>query len=166
MKLDKNGYKSLHEREGLRLKPYLDTRGIPTISLGVTYYPNGKKVTMKDKPLTLKEAQELGKTTADDFAKFVDSKLTKPVNQNQFNALVSIAYNIGKTAFSNSTLLRYVNIDPNQLIIADAFAMWRKNTELYGRRASEIKQYFDYTNATKGVNDYIDKIIKLKLTTK
>lgn len=162
MKLDQNGYKALHEREGLRLKPYLDTRGIPTIAMGNTYYLDGRKVKLTDKPLTIEQANELAKIVADDFAKFVDSKITKPVNQNQFNALVSIAYNIGKTAFANSTLLRYVNIDPNNLIIADAFAMWRKNTELYGRRASEIKQYFDYTR----VNQYIDNIIKLKLTLK
>lgn len=166
MKLDQNGYKALHEREGLRLKPYLDTRGIPTIAMGNTYYLDGRKITMKDKPLTKQQAEELGKITADDFAKFVDSKLKKPVTQNQFNALVSIAYNIGKTAFSNSTLLRYVNIDPNQIIVADAIAMWRKNTELYGRRAGESKQYFDYPNATKKIKDYVDSIIKLKLTLK
>lgn len=164
MKLDSTGYKALHEREGLRLKPYLDTRGIATIAMGNTYYLDGTKVRMTDKPLTNDQANELAKVVADDFAKFVDSKLRKPVNQNQFNALVSICYNIGKTGFSNSTLLRYVNIDPNQIIIVDGFAMWRKNTELYGRRASEIKQYFDYDNTTKFNREYIDNVIKLKLT--
>lgn len=163
MKLDSNGYKALHEREGLRLKPYLDTRGIPTIAMGNTYYLDGTKVKMTDKPLTIQQANELAKVVADDFAEFVDSKITSTVTQNQFNALVSIAYNIGKTGFANSTLLRYVNIDPNQILIADAFAMWRKNTELYGRRISEIKQYFDYSFTTAKMQ-YIDSIIKLKLT--
>lgn len=55
MKLDEKGYKALHDQRGIKIKPYLDTRGIPTISLGVTYYPNGRKVTMQDKPLTLKK---------------------------------------------------------------------------------------------------------------
>ena len=44
MKLDEKGYKALHDREGLRLKPYLDTRGVPTIAMGNTFYENGKKV--------------------------------------------------------------------------------------------------------------------------
>ena len=45
MKLNSYGYKELHQRAGLRLKPYLDTKGVPTIAMGNTYYPDGKKVT-------------------------------------------------------------------------------------------------------------------------
>lgn len=142
MKLNSKGYKALHDREGLRLKPYLDTRGIPTISLGVTYYPNGRKVTMQDKALTIEEAGNLATITADKFAFQVDKLLTSKVNQNQFNALVSLAYNIGITGFRNSTVLRKVNINPNDPAIKEAFMMWLKNPELKGRRESEVKQYF------------------------
>lgn len=142
MKLDTNGYKELHKREGLRLKPYLDTKGIPTIAMGNTYYLDGKKVTMKDKSLTLKEAEELGKITADKFAKQVDALVKSNVNQNQFNALVSLAYNIGINGFKNSTVLRLVNSNPNILSIKKAFMMWTKNKELIGRRESEVNQYF------------------------
>jgi len=142
MKLSSIGYKALHDREGLRLKPYLDTRGIPTISLGVTYYPNGRKVTMQDKPLTIEQAGNLATITADKFAFQVDKLLTSKVNQNQFNALVSLAYNIGINGFRNSTVLRKVNINPNDPAIKEAFMMWTKNVELMGRRESEIKQYF------------------------
>jgi len=164
MRLDENGLKILHQREGLKLKPYLDTEEIPTIALGNTYYLDGRKVTMDDKPLTLQEAQELGKLTANDFAKFVDSKIKKPTNQNQFNNLVSIAYNIGKTGFANSTFLRLINENPNDIKIADAIAMWRKNVEVRGRRASELKGYFDYPKATPEIKKYIDNVIKNKLT--
>lgn len=164
MKLNEAGYKALHEREGLRLKPYLDTRGIPTIAMGNTYYSDGRKVTMKDCALTTAEANELGKVTADDFAKFVDSKLKKPVTQDQFNALVSICYNIGKTGFANSTMLRLININPNDIKIADAIAMWRKNEEVRSRRASELRQYFNYLLANEETRKYIDRVIKLKLT--
>lgn len=164
MKLDEKGLKLLHQREGLKLKPYLDTEGIPTIALGNTYYLDGRKVTMKDKPLTLEQAKELGNLTAQDFAKFVDSKLKKTVNQDQFNNLVSIAYNIGKTGFANSTFLRLVNENPNDIKIADAIAMWRKNIEVRGRRASELKGYFGYVNAKPEIKKYIDAVIKNKLT--
>lgn len=142
MKLDENGYKALHLREGLRLKPYLDTKGIPTIAMGNTFYLNGKKVTMNDRKLTLSEATQLGKITADNFAKVVDELVKSEVNQNQFNALVSLAYNIGLNGFKNSTALRKVNINPNDKTIGKAFMMWTKDKELIGRRESEVKQYF------------------------
>lgn len=142
MRLDKSGLKALHDREGLRLKPYLDTQGIPTIALGNTYYLDKRKVTMQDKALTLQEAETLGKIVADDFANYVDSLVKSVVSQNQFNALVSLTYNIGKKGFFNSTVLRLVSRNPNDPKIADAFMMWTKNKELIGRRKSEVKQYF------------------------
>ena len=142
MKLDESGYSELHKREGLRTKPYLDTRGIPTISLGVTYYPNGKKVTMQDKPITKIEAERLGKVIADRFASEVTTLINAKVNQNQFNALVSLAYNIGITGFKNSTVLRRVNVNPNDPSIKSAFMMWTKNPELISRRKTEVELYF------------------------
>lgn len=142
MKLNSIGYKALHDREGLRLKPYLDTKRVPTIAMGNTYYEDGRKVTMQDKPLTIEQAGNLAKITADKFAFQVDKLLTSKVNQNQFNALVSLAYNIGINGFRNSTVLRKVNINPNDPAIKEAFMMWTKNVELMGRRESEIKQYF------------------------
>jgi hypothetical protein len=44
----------IKEKE-LRLKPYLDTQGIP-IAIRNTFYLDGKKVTILDKPLTIREA--------------------------------------------------------------------------------------------------------------
>lgn len=142
MRLDDNGYNELHKREGIRLKPYLDTQGVPTIAMGNTYYLDGKKVTMKDKPLTIREAYKLGRVTSDNFAKQVNALLTKEVTQNQFNALVSLAYNIGINGFRKSTVLRRVNVNPNDPTIKNAFMMWTKNRELIGRRKSEVEQYF------------------------
>lgn len=142
MRLDAKGYKALHEREGLRLKPYLDTKGVPTIAMGNTYYLNGRRVTMKDRPLALVEAEQLAKVTADNFAKRVDALVTSKVNQNQFNSLVSIAYNIGINGFAGSTFLARVNRDPNDHNIASAIMMWVKDKELIGRRCSEVIQYF------------------------
>jgi len=142
MRLNDEGYNALHDREGLRLKPYLDTKGVPTIAMGNTYYLDGKSVTMKDKPLSTIEAFKLGRIVSDNFAKKVFSLLKKEVNQNQFNALVSLAYNIGINGFTTSTVLKRVNINPNDPTIANAFMMWTKNKELIGRRKSEVKQYF------------------------
>ena len=52
MKLNEEGYQMIMNFEGLSLKPYLCSAGVPTIGYGNTYYPNGKKVTLKDKPIT------------------------------------------------------------------------------------------------------------------
>ena len=142
MKLNETGHRALELREGLRLKPYLDTQGVPTIAMGNTFYLNGKKVTMLDKPLTLDEAKTLARSVADIFANKVDYLVTSNINQNQFNALVSLAYNIGIHGFRKSTVLKLVNKNPNDPMIRQAFMMWTKNKELIGRRKSEVNQYF------------------------
>ena len=142
MKLNETGHRALELREGLRLKPYLDTQGVPTIAMGNTFYLDGKKVTMLDKPLTLNEAKTLARTVADIFANKVDYLVTSNINQNQFNALVSLAYNIGIHGFIKSTVLKLVNKNPSDPMIRQAFMLWTKNKELIGRRKSEVNQYF------------------------
>ena len=142
MKLNETGHRALELREGLRLKPYLDTQGVPTIAMGNTFYLDGKKVTMLDKPLTLNEAKTLARSVADIFANKVDYLVTSNINQNQFNALVSLAYNIGIHGFIKSTVLKLVNKNPSDPMIRQAFMMWTKNKELIGRRKSEVNQYF------------------------
>jgi len=150
MKIDENGYKLITQFEGLSLKPYLDSINVPTIGYGNTFYLNGKKVTMLDKPITKDEALEMFKVIADGFARQVEKKLTKPVNQNQFNALVSLAYNIGVGNFYKSTLLRYVNLNPNDGNIAKEFLRWNKAggqvlNGLTNRRIKESALYFKKT---------------------
>ena len=142
MKLDENGYSALHKREGLVLHPYLDSKAVPTIAMGNTYYVDGRKVTMKDKPLTMEEAKLLSKVVADDFALKVSKAIKTIVTQNQFNACVSLSYNIGIYGFIGSTALRLINKNPNDLAIGKAFMLWTKDKELIGRRKSEVKQYF------------------------
>ena len=142
MKLNETGHRALELREGLRLKPYLDTQGVPTIAMGNTFYLDGKKVTMLDKPLTLNEAKTLARSVADIFANKVDYLVISNINQNQFNALVSLAYNIGIHGFIKSTVLKLVNKNPNDPMIRQAFMLWTKNKELIGRRKSEVNQYF------------------------
>ena len=142
MKLNETGHRALELREGLRLKPYLDTQGVPTIAMGNTFYENLSKVTMLDKPITKIEAERLGKVIADRFASEVTTLIKSKVNQNQFNALVSIAYNIGINGFRTSSFLKLVNKNPNDPKIKEAIMLWTKNKELIGRRKSEVNQYF------------------------
>jgi lysozyme len=147
MKLNDDGYKLICQFEGLRLKPYLCSAKISTIGYGNTYYPDGKRVTLLDKEITKEYAFEIFKVIADKYAKRVSEMVKKPLTQNQFNALVSFAYNVGTGAFSTSTLLKKVNANPNDLTIRNEFARWtRANGKivngLVNRRKKESDVYF------------------------
>jgi len=147
MKLSQSGYDLIKEFEGLSLKPYKCSAGVPTIGYGSTYYENGVRVTMNDLPISKDRAFELLKITASRFAIKVENLLKKPVTQNQFNALVSFAYNVGSGALASSTLLKLVNINPNDAMIAKEFLKWNKASGkpiqgLTNRRMKESALYF------------------------
>ena len=155
MKLNEEGYLIIAKFEGLRLTSYLCSAGVPTIGYGSTFYPSGKKVTMKDKAITKETALWMLKTTANMFAKDVDMLVTSNVNQNQFNALVSFAFNLGSDidadnipeGLGDSNLLKKVNANPNDPAIAKEFVKWVnangvRNNGLIKRRTEEVKIYF------------------------
>jgi lysozyme len=147
MKLDESGYKLIQEFEGLSLVPYLCSAKVATIGYGSTFYPSGKKVTMQDQPISLATAKWMLKETADKFATDVDKLIKSKLTQNQFNAIVSFAFNLGLTSLGRSTLLKKVNINPNDPTIVAEFAKWNKAggkvlNGLTKRRAKEAKLYF------------------------
>jgi lysozyme len=146
MILNNKGYLLITKHEGLRLKPYLCPAKVPTIGYG-TYYPDGKRVTLLDKDITKEYAFEMFKEVANRFAKRVDKLVTSEINQNQFNALVSFAYNVGTGNFASSTLLKKVNKNPNDLSIRYEFLKWNKAggkvlNGLTNRRNEEADIYF------------------------
>lgn len=109
-KISKDGLELIKYFEGLSLKPYLDAVNIPTIGFGNTYYPDGKKVTLQDKEITEEKAFEILEYIANkDFGSNINKVAKVQLNQNQFDALVSFAYNIGNGNFNSSTLLRWLN---------------------------------------------------------
>ena len=147
MILNNKGYLLITNHEGLRLKPYLCPAKIPTIGYGNTYYTDGKRVTLLDKEITKQQAFDMFKEVANRFAKRVDILVTSNINQNQFNALVSFAYNVGTGNFASSTLLKKVNRNPNDLSIKDEFLRWNKSggkviNGLTNRRNEEANIYF------------------------
>ena len=125
MKIGKKGLELIKKYEGFYSKPYLDPIGIPTIGYGATYYPNKVKVTMKDKPLTEKQASDLLVQMLKVYENQVALLVRKPITQNQFDALVSLSYNIGSGAFKNSTLLKKLNAK-DYAGAADQFLVWNK----------------------------------------
>ena len=130
--------------EGLRLNAYDDGVGVWTIGFGTTIYPNGIKVKKGD---TCTEAQAKA-YMAHDLKKFesaVNSAVTVSINQNQFDALVSLAYNIGTSGFKNSTLVKKLNAGDIRGAAAQ-FDVWNKGggkrmQGLVNRRAVERKLF-------------------------
>lgn len=132
--------------EGLSLKPYLCPAGIPTISYGLTYYSNGTKVKLTDKPITQQQADTMLMNALKHYEQGVDSFTTDLVNQNQFDALVSFAYNCGLGNLKSSTLLKKVNANPNDPTIRQEFLKWNKGggkvlPGLTKRRTAEANLY-------------------------
>jgi len=58
-----------------------------------------------------------------EFEHTVNSSVKAPLNQNQFDALVSLAYNIGSSAFKSSTLVKKLNAGDYKGA-ADQFNVW------------------------------------------
>lgn len=108
--------------EGLSTKAYLDTGGVPTIGYGHT-----KGVKLGD---VTTEAEALKTLKADlaAFGKAIDSRATADgvkLNQNEFDALTSFAFNLGASKLFGSTLWRKLRAGDHQGA-ADEFSRWNK----------------------------------------
>ena len=124
--VSKNGLNIIKKYEGFRNHPYLCAAGIPTIGYGNSYYLDGRKVKLTDEPITIKDAEKLLKSILNEFEKGINKVVNVRLNQNQFDAVVSFTYNVGIGAFISSTLLRKININPNDESISHEFKKWNK----------------------------------------
>lgn len=128
-----NGIEFLIKKEGCILKVYLDSAKLQTIGIGhlITSeekntgkiygipYKNGIN---KDQAMYIKR-QDLNK-----FEEYVNKYVNSNINltQNEFDALVSLCFNIGPNAFRNSTLLRRLNSNHSRNLVANEFLKWNK----------------------------------------
>jgi lysozyme len=135
MKTSEDGKQKLMKREGVRQRAYLDTKGIPTIGVGHT----GPEVYMG----LVWTMQQVEDAFADDIQwaeEAVTKYVTVPLEQHQFDALVSFVFNVGVMAFRRSTLLKTLNTGDYEEA-AICFDMWHKPKEIIGRRDSEREQF-------------------------
>jgi lysozyme len=109
MKISEEGKDLIKLFEGVRLKAYKCSAGVPTIGFGNTYYPNGDKVKMGD-TITLEQARDLFDDLIVRYERIVESKLKVDVKQNEFDALVSHTYNTG----GSTTLFKLVNMEADK----------------------------------------------------
>jgi lysozyme len=104
MKTKSEGIKLIKFFEGCRLSAYKCPAGIPTIGYGNTFYKDGKKVAIGDK-ITQQQAEELLADLLPKYEAIVNKNVKVPVNQNQFDALVSFTWNTG----GSQTLFKMIN---------------------------------------------------------
>jgi len=149
------GLQFIKSYEKCSLVPYMDSAGVATIGWGNTFYPNGEKVKITDSPITQLYADKLFSVIIANFENDVNFLLGKVVvNQNQYDALISFAYNVGSDidkdtiaeGLGDSTLLKKVLKDPNDPTIKLEFAKWNKAggkvlKGLTKRRAAEANIY-------------------------
>ena len=133
--------------EGFREQAYICPAGVPTIGYGSTRYEDGRKVQMKDQPISEVRAEMLLYNTLKQFEREVDAMTRDDINQNQFDALVSFAYNLGGHALKSSTLLKLINLNPTNPDIRLQFGRWvygdgKRLPGLVSRRKDEADLYF------------------------
>lgn len=135
--------------EGESLVPYRCPAGIPTIGVGATTYPDGRKVTMKDAPITASQSRQMLEEECAKYLSQVEETLAADATRAQLVAMASLAYNIGINGFKKSTVLRAHN-EGNFAAASRAFSLWNKARvngklqELRGltaRRAAESALY-------------------------
>lgn len=145
--LDQAGINLIKEFEGCVLHPYLDQVGIPTIGIGMTYYPEtGLKVKMTDGHITQQQADDMFLHIAKPFEMAVYSTTRDDINQHQFNACFCLCYNIGTGGFKGSTVHRLINDGISGPELKTAWLAWSKaggkaNADLLKRRNKEYGIY-------------------------
>ena len=97
--------------EGLRLTPYLCPAGIPTIGFGSTRYADGRAVTLKDRPITAAQADDLLLLTLrrDYLAGVLKASPGLAARPRALAAIVDFAYNLGLARYESSTLRKRVD---------------------------------------------------------
>jgi lysozyme len=124
MKTSSVGIALLKEFEGLRLQTYKDAVGVLTIGYGTTSMTGVGKIT-SGMTITREQAEEWLVVGLAKYEKTVSEALKVPTNQNQFDAMVSLCYNIGQGAFLKSSVLRHHNAG-DVVQAAKSFALWNK----------------------------------------
>lgn len=114
------------EFEGFSADPYLCPAGVPTIGYGATYYPDGLKVKMTDKPITEREAADMLRAMLKGFMSAVLQSCPDITSVALLAACADLAYNIGSNAFNSSTLRKVINDGGDIEDIAYQFRRWNK----------------------------------------
>lgn len=144
LKTSAQGRKLISQREGNELQAYKDSVGIWTIGVGHTSAAGSPQVTPGLK-ITAEQSDDILSKDLALFEQGVRDIVKVPLAQREFDALVSLAFNIGLGAFGKSTLVKKLNA-VDKAGAANEFPKWNKAggrplAGLTKRREAERKQF-------------------------
>ena len=125
MKISEKGLSMIERFEGCLLKASNKRDGVWTIGYGQTGSYYGKRVRRGMTTTKALAHAWLRDHSIKTYEDAVTQAVKVPLNQNQFDALVSFTYNVGVGAFKQSTALRKLNAG-DYAGAADALTMWTK----------------------------------------
>lgn len=145
MKISRSGIDLITRWEGCKLTAYLDGGGVWTIGYGHTSAAGAPEV-KRGLKITFQDAKDIFVRDIVKYETAVDKAINRPMTQGQFDAMVSLCYNIGPGAFAGSTLVRKFNAG-DVAGAKRAFGSWIKDNGkvvkgLQNRRADE-QNHFD-----------------------
>jgi len=117
----------IKEFEGLELSAYVAPEGNWTIGYGTTAAAGVGITPRAGMKITEAEAEEYLRLGLEKFAAKIRPLITAPINENEFGAFMSLAYNIGPTAFAGSSALRNFNAG-NKPLAGAGILLWNKAT--------------------------------------
>jgi lysozyme len=139
MEISDAGVAVLRDREGCRLEAYLDSVGVWTIGVGHTAAA-GDPIPCAGMCITQEQADALFDEDLDAYEQCVDAVIVASMLQHQYDAFVSICFNIGQGAFTDASFVELFNAGDVDGC-ADAILWWDKPPEIIPRRQGEHVQF-------------------------
>lgn len=151
--INQAGIDLIKKWEGFRAETYRCSAGVLTIGYGTT---KAAGVGIDPQPgmrITEAEAEEYLRRALEKFAAQIRPAITAPINENEFAAFASLAYNIGPGAFRKSSALKHLNAG-DKAKAADAILLWNRAggkvlKGLQNRRAEERALFLTPVKASK-----------------
>jgi lysozyme len=140
MKMSPHGRAVLSQREGRRLVAYRDTRGVWTIGVGHSSEAGTPPPVRPGMTITAAQCDAILRGDLAPREAVLSGWLKRPATQSQFDAMLSLMFNIGAGAFKGSAVLHLFN-EGRLAEAADAFLHFDHPAELAGRRKAERAQF-------------------------
>ena len=151
----------LKQVERLRLKPYDDqtdleiTAWVPGATVGYGHLISRVEWPTLKTGIKQQEANALFEHDLAPFVSLIRRKVTRHLRQQEFDALLVLAYNIGETAFSHSTVLALVNAAPAPTISHELEMAWKAWNKSQGRvmRGLDRRRSCEWNIFTRGIHE-------------
>jgi len=128
MEISHNGIRFIKQEEGEKLTAYRDSRGIFTIGVGHTGLVDNSPIAA-GLVITAEQSDKLLLADISYVEKSINEEVQLSLTQNQYDALCSLIFNIGVSAFKGSTVLKKINEGDDEGA-AEAMLLWKRAGQL------------------------------------